>query len=65
MGNLAADETNPGVLIVVITGCTTRLVVDTDISEPLGEPLPVTMGLYYQDRFMNHSYEEDTEDRPH
>lgn len=40
------------------------LKVVTDIPAPVAARLPLKVGVYYDDKFANHVYEENSEDRP-
>ncbi|MFT5349755.1 MAG: hypothetical protein ACI9MF_000568 [Gammaproteobacteria bacterium] len=53
-------------LFFSLSGCDQSLtmVAETDVPIPLAIKLPLTMGVYYDDKFRNYIYEEDSEDRP-
>jgi hypothetical protein len=50
-------------LLLTLVGCTNELVVDADFPPPLVDPLPQTIGLYFDDEFRRYTHTEDTEDR--
>ena len=52
-------------LAIAAAGCSrsVTLVVDTRVPAPLVEQLPLSMGVYYDETFRNHVYEEDSETR--
>jgi len=56
------------VLVVscVIMGCSTAkldLVVESEVPEPVVEPLPLALGVYYSDEFRDFIYTEQADDR--
>lgn len=51
-------------LILILTGCGgANVVVEGDFPEPLVEPLPLHMGVYYSKEFRDYSYEEKEDKR--
>ncbi|MDP6184025.1 MAG: hypothetical protein QF609_09420 [Gammaproteobacteria bacterium] len=53
-------------LSALIAGCTqsTNVRVDSELPVALVEKLPLTVGVYYDDAIRDHSYTEDTTERP-
>ena len=52
-------------MAALLSGCSrsVTMVVSADIPSPLVEKLPLSMGVYYDETFRNHIYEEDSETR--
>lgn len=50
----------------LLPGCEQSLTMETktDVPIPLMTKLPLKMGVYYDDKFRNYTYEENSEDRP-
>jgi hypothetical protein len=53
-------------LVGSMMGCTQSLRLETssDVPAPLVGKLPLSIGVYYDDRFKTYAYEENSEDRP-
>ncbi len=49
--------------IFLLVGCANELVVDADFPTPLVDPLPQTIGVFFDDEFRQYTHTEDTEDR--
>ncbi len=49
--------------IILLAGCTNELVVEADFPTPLIDPLPQTVGVFFDDEFRQYTHTEDTEDR--
>lgn len=48
---------------LVLNGCSSSVVINSDFPEPLTPTLPVTLGIYYPDDFKHYVYTENSEDR--
>lgn len=50
----------------LLPACDQSLTMETktDVPTPLMTKLPLKMGVYYDDKFRNYTYEENSEDRP-
>ncbi len=53
-------------ILFMLSACEQSLTLETktDVPTPLALKLPLDMGVYYDDKFRNYIYEEDSEDRP-
>lgn len=54
------------VFTCAMMGCSTaklNLTVESEVPEPVTQPIPVALGLYYSDEFRNFIYTERSEDR--
>lgn len=51
---------------VALGGCSrsVSLTVEAEVPAPVTERIPLAAGVYYDERFSNYVYEEDSEDRP-
>lgn len=52
-----------GLLVIGAAGCNKSVQVGGAFPVPLVEPVPVKVGLYYDEAFKNHQHEETSEDR--
>lgn len=53
--------------LLVLGGCgapSVSLTVDSEVPVPVTQKLPLRAGVYYDEKFLKHVYEEDSEDRP-
>lgn len=53
------------ILLIFISGCEQSLAlkVESEVPIPLANKIPVSIGVYYDNNFRNHIYEEDSADR--
>ena len=55
------------ILLPILAGCgqsSLKLVVESEVPIPTISKLPLSMGVYYDDKFKNYIYTENSEDRP-
>ncbi len=52
--------------LLILTGCeqSLNIVTKSDVPTPLVTQLPLKMGVYYEEKFRNFIYQENSEDRP-
>ncbi len=52
--------------LFILSACSQSLTLETktDVPVPLVTKIPLNMGVYYDDKFRNYIYEENSEDRP-
>lgn len=52
--------------LLILTACSQSLTLETksEVPRPLVTQLPLNIGIYYDDKFRNYIYEENSEDRP-